>query len=83
MKRFSFGLCLLACMSAQAAAPIAKIQQMLAKPKVLCGRFDQSKQLTGLKKPLASNGRFCVVAGKGIVVAHVAALPQHAAFDAR
>jgi hypothetical protein len=67
MKRLFICLCLLACMSAQAAAPIAKIQQMLAKPKVLCGRFDQSKQLTGLKKPLASNGRFCVVAGKGIV----------------
>jgi len=67
MKRLFIGLCLLACMSAQAAAPIAKIQQMLAKPKVLCGRFDQSKQLTGLKKPLASNGRFCVVAGKGVL----------------
>ena len=67
MKRLFICLCLLACMSAQAAAPIAKIQQMLSKPKVLCGRFDQSKQLTGLKKPLASNGRFCVVAGKGVL----------------
>ena len=83
MKRFFICPCLLACMSAQAAAPIREIQPMLAKPTVLCGRFDQSKQLTGLKKPLASNGRFCVVAGKGVVVAHVAALPQHAAFDAR
>jgi DNA-binding protein len=55
MKRLFICLCLLACMSAQAAAPIAKIQQML------------SKQLTGLKRPLASNGRFCVVAGKGIL----------------
>jgi len=67
MKHLFICLCLLACMSAQAAAPIAKIQQMLSKPKVLCGRFDQSKQLTGLKRPLASNGRFCVVAGKGIL----------------
>ena len=67
MKRLFICLCLLACVPAQAAAPIAKIQQMLSKPKVLCGRFDQSKQLTGLKKPLASNGRFCVVAGKGVL----------------
>jgi hypothetical protein len=66
-KRLFLSLCLVACISAQAAAPIAKIQQMLAKPKVLCGRFDQSKQLNGLKKPLASNGRFCVVAGKGVL----------------
>ncbi|AZP12071.1 outer membrane lipoprotein carrier protein LolA [Undibacterium parvum] len=50
-----------------AAAPVAKIQSMLAKPAILCGRFDQSKQLTGIKKPLASNGRFCVVAGKGVL----------------
>ncbi|UMR30531.1 outer membrane lipoprotein carrier protein LolA [Massilia sp. MB5] len=52
---------------AQAAAPVAKIQAMLAKPEVLCGRFDQTKHLAGMKKPLASNGRFCVVAGKGIL----------------
>ena len=50
-----------------AAAPVAEIQSMLAKPKVLCGRFDQKKQLAGLKKPLASNGRFCVVADKGVL----------------
>jgi outer membrane lipoprotein carrier protein LolA len=50
-----------------AAAPVAKIQSMIARPKVLCGRFDQTKQLVGLKKPLASNGRFCVVADKGVL----------------
>lgn len=50
-----------------AGAPIAKIQSMLVKPQVLCGRFDQSKQLTGLKKPMVSNGRFCVVADKGVL----------------
>ena len=49
------------------AAPVTKIQSMLAKPNVLCGRFDQVKQLVGLKKPLASNGRFCVVSDKGIL----------------
>jgi hypothetical protein len=52
---------------AQAAAPVAKIQAMLAKPAQLCGRFEQSKQLAGMKKPLASSGRFCVVAGKGVL----------------
>jgi Outer membrane lipoprotein carrier protein LolA-like len=50
-----------------ADAPVAKIQSMLAQPKVLCGHFDQSKQLTGLKKPMVSNGRFCVVADRGVL----------------
>jgi hypothetical protein len=49
------------------AAPVADIQSMLARPKILCGRFDQTKELVGLKKPLASNGRFCVVADKGVL----------------
>jgi YbgC/YbaW family acyl-CoA thioester hydrolase len=57
----------LAAIPLLAAAPVAKIQSMLSKPNVLCGRFDQSKQLAGLKKPLASNGRFCVVADKGVL----------------
>ncbi len=68
MKRRLIACCLaLASMPLFAAAPVAKIQAMLAKPKMLCGRFDQSKQLAGIKKPLLSNGRFCVVAGKGIL----------------
>ncbi|NVM77855.1 outer membrane lipoprotein-sorting protein [Duganella sp. SG902] len=52
---------------AQAAIPAAKIQAMLAKPALMCGRFDQTKQLAGMKKPLASEGRFCVIAGKGVL----------------
>ncbi|KFI08187.1 membrane protein [Massilia sp. BSC265] len=52
---------------AQAAAPLAQIQSMLAKPEQLCGRFEQTKQLAGMKKPLVSSGRFCVVAGKGVL----------------
>jgi outer membrane lipoprotein-sorting protein len=52
---------------AQAAAPVEKIEAMLDKPKVLCGRFEQTKQLAGMKKPLASSGRFCVVQGKGVL----------------
>ncbi len=48
-------------------ANTAAIAAMLSQPKMMCGRFDQSKQLQGLKKPLTSNGRFCVVAGKGVL----------------
>ncbi|ATQ76651.1 hypothetical protein CR152_20640 [Massilia violaceinigra] len=68
MKRLIFALAIgAACAVAGASAPIAKIQALLAKPTVLCGRFDQTKHLAGMKKPLASNGRFCVVAGKGVL----------------
>jgi hypothetical protein len=56
-----------ACALLLGAAPVTKIQSMLAKADVLCGRFDQSKQLVGLKRPVTSNGRFCVVAGKGVL----------------
>ena len=57
----------LAALALMGAAPVAKIQSLIARPKVLCGRFDQTKELVGLKKPLASNGRFCVVADKGVL----------------
>ena len=57
----------LASLALLGAAPVAKIQALLARPKVLCGRFDQSKQLVGLKKPVTSSGRFCVVADKGVL----------------
>ncbi len=76
MKRLAFfparALCLALCLALpapalQAAAPIAKIQALLAKPSTMCGRFDQTKQLAGMKRPLVSSGRFCVVAGKGVL----------------
>src|SRR5215510_1394687 len=68
MKSWSLALSvLLAATPLWAAAPLAKIQSMLARPKVLCGHFNQIKQLTGLKKPMASNGRFCVVAERGVL----------------
>ena len=68
MKRFLFSIALaIACVPAFAAAPVAQIQVMLAKPDQLCGRFDQTKTLAGMKRPLASQGRFCVVAGKGVL----------------
>jgi len=65
----TLSLCLDLCLvvpSAHAAAPVAKIEAMLARPQILCGRFEQTKQLAGMKKPLLSSGRFCVVAGKGV-----------------
>jgi hypothetical protein len=49
------------------AALVEEIHALLARPEILCGRFDQTKQLAGVKKPLLSNGRFCVVAGKGVL----------------
>ena len=68
MKRlFVFFCVVLAMASGHAAVPVAKIQSLLAKPDILCGRFDQNKQLAGMKKPLLSNGRFCVAAGKGVL----------------
>ena len=68
MRSWSLALSvLLAATPLWADAPVAKIQSMLARPKVLCGHFNQIKQLTGLKKPMASNGRFCVVAERGVL----------------
>ncbi|MBV8624799.1 MAG: outer membrane lipoprotein carrier protein LolA [Herbaspirillum sp.] len=49
------------------AAPVQQIQAALAKPAVMCGRFDQTKQLSGIKKPLQSHGRFCVLKDRGIL----------------
>jgi hypothetical protein len=63
-----FPACAVALVAALAGArPVDKIPSILAKPQVLCGRFEQSKQLVGLKKPVNSNGRFCVVAEKGVL----------------
>jgi len=58
------------------AAQVEKIQALLAKPKILCARFDQTKQLAGLKKPLLSSGRFCVVAGKGVLWRNLQPFPN-------
>jgi hypothetical protein len=65
--RFAAIAALVMPLGARAAAPLAAIQAMLAKPAVLCGRFDQTKTLAGMKKPLLSQGRFCVVNGKGVL----------------
>jgi len=68
MRKLALLFCaLLMAALAKAAAPVQKIEAMLDKPKVLCGRFEQNKQLAGMKKPLASVGRFCVVSGKRVL----------------
>lgn len=64
---FSLVLAVLTVQAQNKNSVISQIQSMLAKPTTLCGRFDQTKQLSGMKKPLYSNGRFCVVNGKGVV----------------
>ena len=52
---------------AQDSAALARIHGVLATPAVFCGLFEQSKTLVGVKQPVRSSGRFCVVAGKGIL----------------
>ena len=60
-------LLLSASSTAVAASELSDIQAQLAKPAVLCGQFTQKKQLQGMKKPLNSSGRFCVVQEKGVL----------------
>ncbi len=75
-RRLTAGLLAAAWLGLLGAAPVAQIQSMIARPKVLCGRFDQTKQLVGLKKPLASSGRFCVVADKGVLWRNLQPFPS-------
>jgi hypothetical protein len=66
-RRSRLSALLIAVLPLLGAVPVAKIQSMVAKPKILCGRFDQTKQLVGLKRPVISSGRFCVVMEKGVL----------------
>ena len=68
LSRQVIGLCfMLASLPLLGAAPLPTIESMLLKPAVLCGRFEQRKQLVGLKNAVNSSGRFCVVAEKGVL----------------
>lgn len=67
---------LLAAPPALAASEIDKIQPLLAKPDIVCGQFQQAKALLGLKKPVKSSGRFCVVPGKGVLWRTVQPFPS-------
>jgi hypothetical protein len=53
--------------AAQDTAALRQIQALLAKPAAMCGRFDQAKTLVGLRRPVRSSGRFCVVLDKGVL----------------
>lgn len=77
MKRLLSTLCLAClCAGAQAETSVARIEAMLARQDTLCGRFDQAKHLTGMKRPLASSGRFCVIAGKGVLWRTITPFPN-------
>ena len=68
LRKKLIGFCFVVCsLPLLGAAPLATIESMLLKPEVLCGHFEQKKQLVGLKNPVNSSGRFCVVADKGVL----------------
>ena len=54
---------------------LRRIQALLAKPAVMCGRFEQAKTLVGLRRPVRSSGRFCVVLDKGVLWTTVRPFP--------
>lgn len=49
------------------ASDLQRIQQLVSRPDTLCGSFSQHKRLTGVSRPIASTGRFCVNQRKGIL----------------
>jgi hypothetical protein len=68
LRQHFIGFCFMLCsLPLLGAAPLATIESMLLKPSILCGRFEQKKQLVGLKNAVNSSGRFCVVADKGVL----------------
>ncbi len=66
-RRVALAVALPAALAAQQDANLGKIQAMLAKPAVVCGRFEQSKTLVGLRRPVKSSGRFCIALEKGVL----------------
>lgn len=54
---------------------LRRIQALLAKPAAMCGRFEQAKTLVGLRRPVRSSGRFCVVLDKGVLWTTVLPFP--------
>jgi hypothetical protein len=61
--------------AAQDDATLRQIQALLAKPSAMCGRFEQAKTLVGLRHPVRSSGRFCVVLDKGVLWTTVLPFP--------
>ena len=48
-------------------AALTRIQATVARPDAMCGDFDQQKSLVGLKRPVQSSGRFCVLKERGVL----------------
>ena len=48
-------------------AALTRIQSMVLRPSAMCGEFDQQKSLVGLRRPVQSSGRFCVVKDRGVL----------------
>ncbi|MBB5017437.1 hypothetical protein HNQ59_000701 [Chitinivorax tropicus] len=67
MKSFVLCISLISLPAWADSSSLAGIQQQLSRPDVLCGQFAQAKTLLGLKKPVKSGGRFCMVNGKGVL----------------
>ncbi len=55
---------------------LRQVQALLARPTVMCGRFEQAKVLVGLRRPVKSSGRFCVVVDKGVLWTTVLPFPE-------
>lgn len=58
---------LLATVPVEAADTIADIHALLTRGDVICADFVQEKQLKALNRPLVSQGRLVLVAGKGVL----------------
>lgn len=61
------GILGLVSVRAQDDPTLARIQKMVSRPPVMCGAFEQQKALVGLKRPVRSSGRFCVVSHGGVL----------------
>ena len=68
MKRLLASLLLTVATFANAAPALTEqIGQLLARPAVLRGEFEQQRQVQGFSKPLVSRGSFVVARGRGVL----------------
>ncbi|MBC8087907.1 MAG: outer membrane lipoprotein carrier protein LolA [Phycisphaerae bacterium] len=67
VKSLLLGLLSAVSVNAQGDSSLGQIQKLVSRPPIMCGVFDQQKTLVGLKRPVRSSGRFCVVAEKGVL----------------
>ena len=73
MNRLRWALfAMIAAISAQAAPvlatdAVASVVVRIEQPELLRGQFEQSKQISGFRKPLRSRGRFVLSRGLGVI----------------